>query len=149
MNTRAKTQAWIRCAGAALLVSLAAYPVAAADDPLGDDLRGVVAGNVAAYDKEDLDAAMAFVHTQSPDYESTKAALTDQFADLDVTSELVNFQYVGHDDEFAVARVKLKTTGKPDSGFVGNTTDSMMIFHMEGGKWKLWTEQVLGVEILE
>lgn len=149
MNTRAKTQAWIRCAGAALLVSLAAYPVAAEEDPLAGDLRGVVTGNVAAYDKEDLDAAMGFVHTQSPDYESTKAALTNQFADLDVTSELVNFQYVGHDDEFAVARVKLKTTGKPDSGFVGNTTDSMMIFHMEGGKWKLWTEKVLGVEILE
>ena len=90
-----------------------------------------------------------FVHTKSPDYDTTKAALTEQFADLDVTSELVDFDYVGHDDEFAVARVKMKTTGKPDSGFVGNTVDSMVIFHMEGGAWKLWSDKVLGVEILE
>lgn len=147
MKTRAKTRAWITCA--ALLSCLAAQPAVAEDDPLATALRGAVAGNIAAYDKEEVDAAMAFVHTKSPDYDTTKAALTEQFADLDVTSELVDFDYVGHDDEFAVARVKMKTTGKPDSGFVGNIVDSMVIFHMEGGAWKLWSDKVLGVEILE
>ena len=116
------------------------------DDSLADELRALVTGQVAAYDKKDATAAMSFVDTASPDYDSTKDALAEQFAGPEVSVSLADFKYVGHDDEFAVARVKLKSTGKPDSGFVDNTVDSMMIFHFQNGAWKIWTEKVLGVD---
>jgi len=43
---------------------------------------------------------------------------------------------------------KVKTTGKPGSGFADNTVDAIYLFHDEGGAWKLWDETVLGIEIL-
>ena len=121
-----------------------------ADGPLIKSLRDLVVGNITAYDKKDLDAAMATRRHKSPDYDSTKAALTEQFKDLDVTAELVDFEYMGHDEnEFAVARVKTKTTGEPGTGFADNTVDAIMIFHQENGAWKLWSEKILGVDIAE
>ena len=148
MNARA----WMTGIATLALLCGNALPVFAfgADGPLIKALRDLVAGNITAYDKEDLNAAMASVDTKSPDYESTKAALTEQFKDLDVKAELVDFQYIGHDEnEFAVARVKTKTTGQPGSGFTDNTVDAIVIFHQENGVWKLWSEKVLGVDIAQ
>ena len=48
--------------------------------------------------------------------------------------------------EAAGVAAGLKSTGKPDSGFVDNTVDSSMIFHFQNGAWKIWTEKVLGVD---
>src|SRR5262245_4676182 len=144
MNART----WIPAAVAlALLCSCSTMTSAAkGSDPLGDELRAVAAGNITAYDRKDLGGTMGYIHTQSPDYAPTKAALEEQFKTLDVKSELVDFDYVGHDDEFAVARVKSKTIGKKVD-FTNNTVDAIVVFHMENGTWKLWSQQVLGVFI--
>lgn len=131
---------------AALLLSGAPAFADKDDDSLADELRAAVTGQVAAYDKKDVAAAMSFVDTRSPDYDSTKDAITAQFEGPEVAVQVADFQYIGHDDEFAVARVKLKSTGKPGSGFVDNTVDSIMIFHFQNGAWKIWTEKVLGVD---
>jgi len=117
------------------------------DDPLTSALKQVVTGNLSAFNKEDVDATMSFVDTQSPDYEMTKNELPGLFKDYDLTSSLVSFTLIGHDDEFAVARVRQKTTGKTQSHFADNTVDSIMIFHQQNGGWKLWSEDVLGVEL--
>ena len=117
------------------------------DDALTAALRQVIAGNIAAFNKEDADATMSYVDTDSPDYETTKNDLPGLFKDYDLTSELVSFNLIGHDDEFAVARVRQKTTGKTRSHFADNTVDSIMIFHQQNGTWKLWSEDVLGVEL--
>jgi hypothetical protein len=132
---------------ALVLLGFSATHARAEDDPLTAALRPVVAGNLAAYSREDVDATMSFVDSKSPDYESTKAALPAQFEQLDVKSELVDFKLIGHDDEFAVARVRFKSVGKPDSGFTDNTVDAIIVFHQENGAWKLWDESILGVEI--
>jgi hypothetical protein len=55
---------------------------------------------------------------------------------------------MGHDDEFAVARVKTRTTGQPGSDFVTNVTDAVVLFHQENGTWKLWSEKIIAVEIV-
>jgi hypothetical protein len=137
-------------AGAAVVALLLSGSTAAFadkdDDSPADALRAAVTGQVAAYDKKDLTAAMSFVDTASPDYDSTKAAIAEQFEGPAVSVQVADFKYIGHDDEFAVARVKLKSTAKPDSGFVDNTVDSIMIFHFQDGAWKIWTEKVLGVD---
>ena len=138
-------------AGAAVAALLLCGPSGASagqdDDGLAEALRAVVAGQVAAYDKKDAAAAMSFVDTRSPDYDSTKAAIAEQFEGPAVSVEVADFDYIGHDDEFAVARVKLKSTAKQDSAFVANTVDSIMIFHVQDGAWKIWTEKVLGVDV--
>ncbi|MBX3026860.1 hypothetical protein KF840_18280 [bacterium] len=145
-----KARAWVaRLAILALLGGAAARPAAAfvMDGPLIQSLRQVMAGNFEAYNKKDINALMQGVDSRSPDYEPTKKAAEAQFKDLDVTTELVDFVPMGHDDEFAVARIKAKTTGKPGSGFTDNTVDAIVLFHQENGQWKLWSEDVLGVTI--
>jgi len=118
-----------------------AVTAGAADDPLAATLRGVVEDNLRAYDVEGV---VRSVHTQSPEYGPTKDEVVGQFRVFDLTPKLVAFEYMGHDDEFAVARVKIKLEGPP--GFMNNTTDSIVLFHQEGGIWKLWTDEILGVE---
>lgn len=130
------------------LVALLSIAVAAgaAEDKLATTLRGVVESNVKAYDAENPDAVMSTIHTRSPEYDSTKAALPQQFSEEYLNVQLVDFRYMGHDDEFAIARVKTKITGPPGGAFQDNVIDSVMLFHREGALWKLWSDQVLGVD---
>lgn len=134
---------------AALAALLAAGAAARAGDPaLADALRAVVEANLAAYDREDVEATLATIHSQSPAYPETREALARDFPALDVRPELVGFQLVGHDDEFAVARVQMRTVAESGGeDFTDNTVDGMMIFHQEGGRWKIWSHPVLGVRI--
>lgn len=118
----------------------------AADDDLSTTLKGVVQQNQQAYESENADGVMSTIHSRSPQYDSTKAALPEQFAEEDLTIQLVDFRYMGHDDEFAIARVKTKIAGPAGSEFQDNVVDSVMLFHREGALWKLWSDQVLGVE---
>ena len=140
---------WATCVTLLALLAFSAPTARAADDPLAGALRQVVAGNLTAFNKKDLAATMGFVDTRSPDYESTQSELAAEFKDLDLTAELVGFTLIGHDDEFAVARVKTKTTAKPGSSFVNNTVDAITIFHQENGSWKLWSEQVVDAKMLQ
>lgn len=126
------------------LLALAGQPAPA---QLAPALQYVIDNNLASFNRRDLAGTMATIHTKSPDYEPTKQALEEQFKALDVTASLVSFEEMGHDDEFAVARVKVKTTAKPGADFVDNTVDAVYLFHQEGGAWKLWDETVLGVDI--
>jgi hypothetical protein len=127
-----------------LLLGLTATALAA-DDKLATTLRDVVEENVRAYDAKDVAGVQRTMDTRSAEYDPTLAALRSQFED-NLTAKLVDFKYIGHDDEFAVARVKLRVEGPPGSAFMNNTSDQIVIFHQEGGAWKLWTDGVLGVE---
>jgi hypothetical protein len=133
----------------ATLLGIVGGAGAADKDPLPTTLRGVVEDHVRAYNARDVQGGLRDVHTRSPDYDSTKAAMEQQFRDQPVTAQLVDFKYMGHDDEFAVARMKLKLAGPPASQFQNNVVDEVMLFHQEGGTWKLWSDEVLGVEFVE
>jgi hypothetical protein len=141
------TMTTFRTVAVMALLGLAAV-AGAADDQLTTTLRGVVDGNLRAYDAKDAEGVLRGVHTRSPEYDTTKAALTEQFGALAVTATLIDFKYVGHDDEFAVARVKTKLVGPAGSGFSDNVTDSIVLFHQEGGTWKVWSDKVLGVQFI-
>lgn len=104
--------------------------------------------NLDAFNKENVDGAMATVDTRSPAWKATQLELEKLFKDYDLKAELVKFVVMGHDDEFAIARVKTKTTGQPGTEFTNNITDAIVIFHQEGGTWKIWSEEILAVEIL-
>jgi hypothetical protein len=144
MNIRA----WTTRVTLVALLGFGASPAMAAD-PLATTLRKVVDDNAAAFSREDLAAAMSSVATKSPDYAPTKAELATQFAAHNAKAEVVDFKYIGHDDEFAVARVKTKIVAAPKSpDFADNTVDSIVLFHQDNGVWKLWSEDILGVEVL-
>jgi len=130
MNART----WTTGLAALALLCCHAPPALAfgSDGPLIKALRDLVAGNITAYDKKDLNATMSTIDTKSPDYETTKNALAEQFKDLDVNAQLVDFDYMGHDaNEFAVARVKTKTRVAHrqrqhyDNGFFGGFFGSL------------------------
>ena len=139
-----KARIWISVAALAF-VCFGAVPARA---ELAAGLRYAMQLNLDAYNRKNVDATMGTVDSHSPDYDSTKKAIEEQFKGGDVTAELVDVTYIGHDDEFAVARAKTKTTGKPGSGFTDNVVDAIVVFHQENGEWKLWSEQILGVHIL-
>ena len=138
----------LMAAGVAAGLGLAGAASAATDAELSAATKAVVESNLSGYNAENPDAAMSAVHKSSPEYASTQAALAEQFRDLDVKATLVDFDYMGHDDEFIVARVKTKLVGPPGSGFADNVVDSLVLFHQENGVWKLWTDEVLGVDFV-
>lgn len=140
----------IACITAILMVSVFSETVSASDDEgLATILREVVEQNLAAYNREDAAGAMSFIHTKSPEYSTTQGALPGQFEVLDAQTELVGFQYIGHDDEFAVARVKLRTVDKSGEPFSANVLDTITVFHQEDGVWKYWSDHILGVELVQ
>lgn len=140
----------IRRLGAlALVLGLTAAAGAAEKDPLASTLRKVVEDNVAAYNARDVDAVMRGVHTRSPEYDPTKAAVAAQFRDLPARARLLDFDLIGHDAEFAYARMQLAVGGPPTGKFQDDVVDSLLVFHQENGTWKLWMDEVLGVEFVK
>jgi hypothetical protein len=136
----------IRFYAAASLLFLFADLLSAADSGgLEGALRQVVEQNLAAYNSEDTSRTLASVHTNSPAYTTMQDALPRQFAALHTRTELERFTYVGHDDEFAVARVQYRTVGGTANPFMNNVLDTITIFHQEDGAWKYWDNYVLGV----
>jgi hypothetical protein len=135
----------IRFYAVASLLFLFANPLSAADSGgLEVALRQVVEKNLAAYNSEDASQTLASVHTKSPAYAAMRDALPRQFGALDTRTELERFTYIGHDDEFAVARVQYRTVGSTANPFMNNILDTISIFHQENGAWKYWDNYVLG-----
>lgn len=88
------------------------------------------------------------VDSRSPDYAATKQVLAGQLEDLDLEAELVKFDFMDHDDEFAVVRVKTKTSGTPGAGFTDNVVDAIVLFRQENGARTIWSEEIVAVDIL-
>lgn len=118
------------------------------ESELAGTLEQVLQNHLKAYDAEDVTGTLRDVHTKSPEYQTTRQELSGQFAAQDLQIELLSFRFLGHDDEFAVARTKMKFVGPPGSSFDDNVLDSITVFHQENGAWKLWSDEVLGVEFL-
>ena len=131
------------------LLGLACVPAARAEDTLGASLEKISKDQVAAFNREDVAATMALAHTKSPTYEGAKEMLTASFQDQDLKAEQLSFQYIGHDDEFAMARVKVKVTSPGTEGFEANVVDTITLFHQEGGVWKVWDTYLVGNDLVK
>lgn len=140
----------IRRYAAASLLFLLASPLYAADpDTIAGVLRQVVEDNLAAYNSEDPSRTLASVHTQSPVYATMQNTVPRQFEALDTRTELEAFTFIGHDDEFALARVQYRTLGGAREDFMNNILDTVTMFHQEDGNWKYWDNHILGVRLVE
>jgi hypothetical protein len=132
----------------AFLFVVAPCTAAFADDTLASTLEKVSKDQIAAFNREDAAATLSFAYTKSPAYDTAKSELPALFEESDARAEQIGFQYVGHDDEFAYARVKVKVTAADAPDFQGNTVDALMIFHQEGGSWKVFDSYLLGSQLL-
>ena len=121
---------------------------ARADEALSETLHQLAKDHAAAYDREDVDATLALVHSRSPEYDATRTLLQEQFRVQDLETEVVSFHYIGHDNEFAYARVKLRTHDTT-AAFADNTVDTVTLFHREDGRWKYWSDYIVGVEVAD
>ena len=118
----------------ALLLSMVAGAAGAGDEAgLTATLRQVVENNLAAYNRKDVSGTMQSIHTKSPDYTGTQRALPKQFDALDAQTKLVRFHYIGHDDEFAVARVKLRIVDQSERAVRGE--HPRYDYHISPGRW--------------
>jgi hypothetical protein len=124
-------------------------PTARADQALATALEKVSKDQIAAINREDAPATMAYSHTKSPSYEEARKELSSLFGETDAKAEQISFQYIGHDDEFALARVKVKVTAAGEEGFYDNVVDTITIFHQEDGKWKVWDAYLVGGVLVE
>lgn len=137
---------FVAIVAAALLVSVWT-PASHAEDALASALEQVSKDQIAAFNRADVEATMAFAHTKSPTYDSARETITEYFKDQKLSAEQVSFQYIGHDDEFALARVKVKVTSPGAEGFQANTVDTVTLFHQEGGSWKVWDAYLVGGQL--
>src|SRR5262245_34078315 len=132
---------------AALLVA-ATPALVRADDALAGALEKVSKDQIEAFNRGDAAATLSYAYTKSPAYDTAKTELPAVFTQGHPKAEQVSFQLIGHDDEFAVARVKVKVTDTAP-GFQNNTVDGLMIFHMESGAWKVFDTHVLGSSLVQ
>lgn len=133
----------------AATLGLAWVPAARAQDTLVSALEKVSTDQIAAFNREDVAATMAYAHTKSPTYDAAKETLTEYFKGQDLKAEQVSFQYIGHDDEFALARVKVKVTSPGTEGFQDTVADTVTLFHQEGGAWKIWDAYLVGGDLVK
>jgi hypothetical protein len=132
----------------ALAVALFAWASAAStDDGLTNALEKVSKDQIAAFNRKDVAATMSYAHTKSPTYDAARDTIAAAFKDSNPHAEQVSFQYIGHDDEFAMARVKVKVTSPGTEGFQPNIVDTVTLFHEEGGSWKVWDIYLVGGDL--
>lgn len=139
----------LRVTGILILLLVTGTTRAGNTDGMTATLTQVVQDKLSAFNREDVSGTLQNIHSRSPQYSNMQQALTIEFEALDARTELVSLYYIGHDDEFAVARVKLKTVDNSGEPFADNVIDTMAVFHQEDGTWKYWSHHVLGVEIVE
>ncbi len=123
--------------------------VAESHEGLETTFRQLVEDKLAAFNREDASGTMRHIHTKSPEYGSTREVLSSQFDALDARTKLIDLHFMGHDDEFAVARVKLKTVNESDAAFEANVLDTIVLFHLEDGVWKYWSDYIIGAEFVQ
>ena len=112
------------------------------------ELNSIITNNFKAYELEDIDEVMKTVHSKSPGFEATKQFSSQVFPVYDIKYELLSFKYIVVDGEYALARVKQKTSKISGPEFKDNIIDSIVIFKQEVGFWKLWSQASLTIEYI-
>jgi hypothetical protein len=120
---------------------------AAEDAAIAEKLRKVMLANCEANQKEDLEAALATIHPESPTYASTRQVSEKLFSALDLKYELKSFGYLGKDDIYAVGRARVRAAGVAENQqFRDNVSDLMIAFRKHGDDWKVWSQSILAIE---
>ena len=111
-------------------------------------LRNVIQENFDGYKEEDIAKIMTTVHTQSPGYLATKQISNEIFPPYELNYELINFKYLVRDGDYALARIKQKTSKIAGPAFKNNIIDAVAVFRQEDGQWKFWSQVILEIDYI-
>ncbi|MBI4844860.1 MAG: hypothetical protein HY810_00010 [Candidatus Omnitrophica bacterium] len=117
-------------------------------EEMNTTLKNVALENFKAYENEDISKIMETVHTQSPGYLATKQLSNEIFPEYDLKYEMLNFKYLIIDGEYALARATQKTSKISGPAFRNNILDVIFVFRQESGKWKFWSQVILGIQYI-
>ena len=124
------------------------YSAFAESESTAGELRNLIIQNLNACQDEKLDAEMSTMHSQSPAYLMTKQQTPLLFENYDLNYELTGFSFIGQDEDYAVARIKQKTTKIAGPAFQNNEIDTIAVFRKENGQWKFWNQVLLNKKYL-
>ena len=113
-----------------------------------DAIKKLVELNIRVFQAEDLDAVLGTMHSQSPDILGMKQNIPTIFDAYDINTQLTSFAFIGQNDDYAVARIKMKSIKISGPAFHNAETDSICIFRLENSEWKNWTQVILDIHYL-
>lgn len=117
-------------------------------DPTAEAIKSLAERNVRANQEENIDAVMDTIHTQAPSFLSMKKDMPSLFDNYDLSTELTSFAYIGQNDDYAVARAKVKITKISGPAFQNAEYDNISVFRKENDEWKYWTQVILDTKFL-
>ncbi len=113
------------------------------------DLRAAMTENIRSTQAEDIEAMMHTIHSKSPLYEPTRRQVSQIFGKLKgLQYELVSLKFLAVDGEYALARIRQRTTMTPLKDFRNNEIDMIMVFKQEEGTWRIWNQASLEIKYL-
>lgn len=133
-----------------LCASLLFSSYAHANNPgeISKDLRSAYEKHIIALDKEDNNAVIQSLHSQSPALFQVTQMMQQMFPVFDMKSEIIEFKYLGLDNEYALARVKQKLVKVNGPMFQDHISNTLFVFKKESGEWKLWQAAALDIQYL-
>ena len=112
-------------------------------------IKRTVLENIRGTQAEDVDTMMRTIHSNSPMYDTTKNQVTQIFGKgLHLNYDLLSFKYIATDGDYALGRVRQRTTGAVGSNFRNNEIDMIVAFRKEGQTWKFWSQAILEIRFL-
>ena len=113
------------------------------------DLKSTMTENIRATEAEDLVAMMKTIHLNSPVYNSTRQAVSQVFGKYTgLKYELISLKYLAVDGDYAMARVRQRTTMNPPVKFRNNEIDMIVAFKKEDRNLEIWNQAILEVRYL-
>ncbi|MBD1574026.1 hypothetical protein HC725_12190 [Vibrio sp. S17_S38] len=130
-----------------VLFGLITTPVSAATTE--SLVRQVIDENLDASQREDSDAYMATMHSQSLAWIPTKKAIQGIFGNYKLNYYLEQFHYIAQENEYAYARVWIRTTKVSGPSFNNNKLEALIVFKKEGEKWKVWSQANMQIQYID
>ncbi len=118
------------------------------DEDVAEDIKEVVFENLRATQVEDMDAMLATVHSESPNYAQTEKLAAMLFENYDLSYEVLLFRYIEQDGEYAIVRLKYSAQKLAGAEFNDNNIDTVHVFREENGEWKIWGMAILEIEYI-
>jgi hypothetical protein len=124
-------------------------PAAKAASGIEVEIKNTVLENIRSTQAEDVDAMMKTIHSRSPMYDTTKKQVAQIFGKgFNLNYELLSFKYIATDGDYALGRIRQRTTVAGGSNFRNNEIDMIAAFRKEGDTWKFWSQAILEIKFL-
>src|SRR4051794_9536288 len=96
-------------------------PAKKASPAMETELRNTMQANIRSAEAENLDSMMRTIHSGAPLFQQTRQQMSQVFGrGLGLKYQLVSLKYLATDGDYALARVRQRTTKTPADSFKNN-----------------------------